>query len=101
MSQINYYVHCLTLCPFCFIDIVLSVLRFTASDYLFDSFKLFLLESPFTVYPILIKPVFRDHLSYVTPFQSFIVRSHNTGLTIFKKAYSYVRKQLRSIFDII
>ena len=31
---------------------------------------------------ILIKPVFSDHLSYVTLFQSSQGRSHKTGLTV-------------------
>jgi hypothetical protein len=32
---------------------------------------------------ILIKPVFSDHLSYVTLFQCSLERSHKTGLTVY------------------
>ena len=36
---------------------------------------------------ILIKPVFSDHLSYVTLFQCYLGRSHETGLTMSATAY--------------
>ena len=32
---------------------------------------------------MLIKPVFSDHLSYVTLFQCFLERSHKTALTVY------------------
>jgi hypothetical protein len=34
------------------------------------------------VHLILIKPVLSDHLSYVTPFEYSLERSHKTGLTV-------------------